>query len=130
MIPKIKIRGNCKLEKDFQAQLWKAYNSEWHYAYKIPDSTYSTKPYDWYVIDKDTGITYHVESKIIDWYSINIKELRPNQRASLDKISKINKDIALVWVFSKKINDYIIINYTDFIASSNEEWTVKLFDKG
>jgi len=128
MIPKIQIRGNCRLEKDFQSQITKAYSDQWCFAYKIPDNAYSTKPYDMFIVGLE-WLTYHIELKVIDKYSINFNDLRPNQKASLRKISDLDKESALVMIYSKAVNDYIIYTFLDFEALQNKEWTIKLFDK-
>lgn len=86
MLVKPKITGNCKLEKDFQSKLTTAYGNLGAFVNKLPDNSMSIKPYDMEMVLLD-GITYHVECKITKDLSINVNDLRPNQRASLGKIS-------------------------------------------
>lgn len=121
------IRGWCKLEKDYQAQLNRAYNDIGAFVFKIPDNSMTTKPYDMEFVLHD-GITYHAELKITKDLSINVSDLRPNQRASLWKISELNPDIAWVFVFSTKSNDHYFMRYVDFRQAANDKGTVKLFN--
>lgn len=87
-----------------------------------------TKPYDCIAVT-DEWVTLHMELKIIEADSINIEKLRPNQHASLKHISKFAPDSAVVWVYSKKHKEYILIQYLEFRSRANESGTVKLFDK-
>lgn len=124
---KPKIRGLCKLEKDFQWQLTAAYKKNWMWSFKIPDGSMATKPYDMIMVD-ETWLTHHVECKITKDLSINVNDLRPNQRKSLWDISELNPCIAWVFVFSTRNNEYYCMRYLDFRKAANKNRTVKLFN--
>ena len=124
---KPKIHWNCKLEKDFQWQLTSAYKREWCFAFKLPDNSMTAKPYDMILVWLD-WVSHHIELKITKDLSININALRPNQKASLRDISKINPDIAWVFVYSTKNHEYYCMKYNEFRANANEKRTVKLFN--
>ncbi len=124
---KPKIRWTCKLEKDFQGQLTTAYKNADCFVFKIPDNSMTAKPYDMILVDNQWE-TFHIELKITKDLSINVSNLRPNQRASLWLISKLNEDAAWVFVFSTKSNEYYCMRYIDFRKEANDIGTVKLFN--
>ena len=126
MIIKVPLRKSIKLEKEFQADLWKWLRDMWCFVYKIPDASMWYKPYDMEFVFLDWE-TYHCELKIIKWKSINTNALRPNQHASLSLITKLNPRIALVIVYSTEVKDYTMMTYKDFMWSANENWTISLF---
>lgn len=121
------ITWKCKLEKDFQLQLTNAYKKAWCFCFKIPDNSMTAKPYDMILVTPD-GVTYHIELKITKDLSINVNDLRPNQRASLWMISELNPDIARVFVYSTKVNEYFCMKYMEFRKQANDKRTVKLFN--
>ena len=123
---KIIVNWNFRLEKEFQSELNKQLRNNWWFVYKMPDTWFAKKPYDMYAISPE-WITYHCELKIIAVNSININKLEPQQHWSLKYISKINPNIAMVLIWSKKHSDYKIFTYNEFMSLSNTEWTVKVF---
>lgn len=127
MLIKPIIHWNCKVESDFQSQITSAFKKAWRFAFKLPDNSMTHKPYDMLAVWTD-WITYHIELKITKNVSINIDNLRPNQRASLKQISDLNNSISRVFVFSTETNKYYCMNYVDFRNSATEKRTVKLFD--
>lgn len=124
---KPKIFWNCKLEKDFQWQLTSAYKKHWCFCFKIPDNSMTPKPYDMILVTPD-GVTYHVELKITKDLSINVNNLRPNQRSALWAITSLNKDAARVFVYSTKNHEYYCMKYSEFREAANDKRTVKLFN--
>lgn len=127
MLIKPHISGTCKQESDFQWKLTKAYKDLGAFVNKLPDNSMSTKPYDMEMVLPD-GITYHVECKITDELSINVHDLRPNQRASLWHISRLNPDIAWVFVYSRTAKEYYCMQYLQFREAASSIGTVKLFN--
>jgi len=117
-----------KLEKEFQWALNKQLVNRWDYVYKFPDTWYAKKPYDFICINsKWFWLTYHIELKIINIDTININKLEPQQHYYLNHISHINPDIALVWVWSKRHNEYKMFKYLDFMTMADSKWSVKIF---
>lgn len=83
-----------------------------YWGFKMPDNNHTPKPYDMYTISPE-WITYHCELKIIECDTFNKDDLRPNQKKSLKEVSMRNPDVALVLVYSKKHQDYVIMRYVD-----------------
>jgi hypothetical protein len=128
-IPHFKLKWNYKkwhIEKDFEAEIFRNLRNLWYICYHPSDVWLSYKFLDWHIISPEWDLWW-IEFKKINWNTFNISQFEPSQVILLRDLDKRNKDIARVYIYSVKNNDYKVFTFTELWNSKNSKWGIKIF---
>lgn len=115
-----------KLEKEFQTWLGSKLNDAGWFYYKLPDTGFDYKPYDFDAVSL-TGKHYCCECKMIESTTIPLTAFRPQQITCLRKISKLDAESAWVIVYSKQLNKFRAFKWADYEASMDGNKSVRIW---
>ena len=111
------------LEKHFITWfLWEC-RKRWFWSHKIPDTAMTIKPFDFLLETNEWS--YKCEAKTIDNVIFPLRALRDNQISSFLRLNKLWKD-CLVLVYSKKLQDFIVIKFWDLLINWEYEIDAKI----
>ena len=122
----VDLKWPFRLEKEFTTAWLRALKNRWYFAHKLSDGSISSKPYDCIIRTKEA--TYHTEIKVIDKQNFYLKQLRPNQRQALRKITKLWW-IWLIVVYSKFYNKHKLFTFDKIKDIKPWDYVKLLFDK-
>lgn len=117
-----------KIEKSFQSEIMKNLRWEWYICYHIQDIWLANKFLDMFFIDND-WICRFIEFKKIEKDTFNVSQFEDWQVILLRELEKRNPDIARVYIYSVKNNDYISLKFSTIWNNKNDKWWIKLWDK-
>lgn len=75
------------------------------------------------------GMPHWIELKQISWYTFNVKKFEEDQVYLLRELERRNPEIARVWIYSVRLNQYKVLKFSEIWKAQNEKWWVKIFDK-
>lgn len=96
--------------------------------FKPQDVWLATKFLDVHFITKEWNLHW-LELKQIPWDTFNVKKFEDDQVIMLRELEKRNSEIARVWIYSIKYNDYKILKFSEIWNNQNEKGSVKIFGK-
>ena len=117
-----------KIEKWFEAEIMKNLRWEWYICFHPQDIGLAWKFLDCHFITPEWDLWW-IEFKKIEVDSFNVKQFEDNQVILLRELEKRNPDIARVFIYSVKNNDYISLSFSTIWDNKNEKWWIKLWDK-
>lgn len=129
LIPKFELVWNYKkwkIEKWFQFEIVKNLKKLWFICFHPSDIWMNNKFLDLHLIDINWNLWW-IEFKKIDKDSFNFKQFEDWQIILLREFEKRNPEIARVFIYSVKHNDYKILTFNEIIKLKNEKWWIKLF---
>jgi len=125
------LKGDYKpwiVERSFQTELMWVMRWKWYIMFHPPDIWMTNKFLDVHLITPE-GICHWLELKKIKWSTFNVKNFEDWQVFLLREMDKRNSELARVWIWSIKHNDYKILKFSDIWNNQNDKWWVKIFDK-
>ncbi len=129
----IEAAANCpcppkgfKLEKEFQTWLGAKLTAAGWFYYKLPDTGFDYKPYDFDAVSL-TGKHYHVECKAVEGTTCAFAAFRPQQVTCLRKIASLDPESAWCIVYSKQLNKFKAFKWADYEASLDGNRTVRIW---
>jgi len=117
-----------KIEKSFQSEIMKNLRWEWYICYHIQDIWLANKFLDMFFIDND-WVCRFIEFKKIEKDTFNVSQFEDWQVILLRELEKRNPDIARVYIYSVKNNDYISLKFSTIWDNRNDKGGIKLWDK-
>jgi len=96
--------------------------------FKPQDVWLATKFLDVHFITKEWNLHW-LELKQIPWDTFNVKKFEDDQVIILRELEKRNSEIARVWIYSIKHNDYKILKFSEIWNNQNEKGSVRIFCK-
>lgn len=130
-IPKFELVWNYKkwkIEKWFQFEVVKNLKKLWFICFHPADIWMANKFLDLHLIDINWNLWW-IEFKKIDKDSFNFKQFEDWQIILLREFEKRNPEIARVFIYSVKHNDYKILTFSEIIKLKNEKWGLKIFSQ-
>lgn len=115
-----------KIEKWFEAEIFSKMRKEWWICYHIQDIGLWYRFLDWHIVSPEWELWW-IEFKRIEWMTFNIKSFEESQIILLKQLDLRNADIARVYIYSTKYNDYKIFTFTELWNMKNEKWGCKIF---
>lgn len=116
-----------RIEKDFRIELQsKLEKLKWFIVFHPADIWLSNKFLDLHLITLE-WIWYWLELKKIPCDTFNVKNFEDEQVILLREMEKRNPELARVWIYSIKHNDYKILRFSEIWNNQNEKWGVKIF---
>ena len=115
-----------KIESNFQTELMWILRWMWNICFHPQDVWLANKFLDVHFITKD-WIWHWLELKQISWNTFNVKKFEDDQVILLREMDKRNPELARVWIFSVKHNDYKILTFSEIWAAQNQKGWVKIF---
>lgn len=117
------------IENWFQTELLELMRWKLNYICFHPaDIWFSNKFLDVHFVT-DKWDCHWLELKKIQWDTFNIKKFEDDQIILLRELDKRNPEIARVWIYSVKNNDYKILKFSEIWNNKNEKGWVKIFNK-
>lgn len=116
------------IEKDFQAEITKYLRNEWYICYHITDIWLWNKFLDMIWVSPD-WVPFYIEFKKIEKDSFNVKNFEDSQVILLRELEKRNPELARVWIYSKKHNEYKVFKFSELWDNRNKKWGIKLWGK-
>lgn len=129
ILSNITIKGNYKkwkIEKWFEAEVFKYLRTRDYFCYHIVDQWLWTRLLDWIIIDPE-GKTFFIEFKKTDWFTYNLSQFEPSQIYLLELMAHRGTE-AYIMVYSQKTNTYWVGTYTYLKEHQNEKWWIRLFN--
>jgi len=117
-----------KIEKWFEAELFKFMRRENYICYHVADVWYSYKFLDCHLICPQ-WILWWLELKKIQLDTFNISQFEESQVVLMMELDKRNPNICRVGIYSVKNNEYVILPFSEIRGNKNEKWWIKLFWK-
>lgn len=117
-----------KIEKGFQAEVFKYLRSKWWICYHIQDIGMATRFLDGITITPEWK-TIYIEFKKTEWLTFNFSQFEPSQVVLLADLSTRKEAEAYVMIYSNKTNTYTIHTYNELLAMRNDRWGCKLFSE-
>lgn len=130
ILQEIVIKGNYKtwkIEKWFEAEVFKYLRTRDYFCYHIVDQGLWTRLLDWIIICPEWK-TFFIEFKKTDWFTYNLNQFEPSQIFLLELMAHRWTE-AYIMIYSQKTNTYITTTYTYLKEHQNEKWWIRLFDK-
>jgi len=117
-----------QIESDFQSELLGLLRYKYNYICFHPaDVGYSNKFLDVHFITPQ-GNCHWLELKKIQWDTFNVKNFEDDQITLLRELHHLNPEIARVWIYSVKNNDYKILTFPEIWDAQSKIWSVKIFN--
>jgi len=116
-----------EIEKGFQYEILMLLKAMWCITYHIVDIWLHLKFLDSFFIDT-MWVTRFIEFKKTIGSSFNINDFQPSQIQLLRNIEKRNSDLARVFIYSIKWNDYVVLKFSTIWNNRNDKWWVKIWD--
>ncbi len=120
----IPIVWDFKKEKEFQARLHAIFKKMWYVVYRIPDLWPAYRFFD-AIILANNWQSWCLEYKIVEGCVINENKLEDIQHSTFKELLSLwHNPLVIVW--SKKLKDYAIIPYSDFLTKINDKGQLDL----
>lgn len=116
------------IERWFQTELIWILRGLWNIVFHPQDVWLASKFLDVHFITKQ-WIWFWLELKQIKWDTFNVKKFEEDQVLFLREMDKRNPELARVWIYSVKNNDYKILTFSEIWNNQNEKGWVKIFNK-
>lgn len=117
-----------KIEKWFEAEIMKNLRNEWYICFHPADLWLAWKFLDCHFITPEWELWW-IEFKKISLDSFNVKQFEDWQIILLRELEKRNPDIARVYIYSEKWNDYKVFNFSELWEQKNDKWGIKVWSK-
>jgi len=131
-IPKYKLLGNYKkwkIEKWFEAEMFKKLRKDQYICYHVADIWYSYKFLDCHIVSPIWELGW-IEFKKINIDTFNVSQFEESQIVLMKELDRRNPNICRVMIFSVKNNDYVTLRFSEIRNNKNEKWWIKLWNKG
>lgn len=128
-LPRYQLKGwyqKWKKEKWFESEIFRNLRKEWYICYHPQDVGLSYKFLDWIIVSPEWDIWF-IEFKKIEWATYNISHFEESQIILLKELDRRNQDIARVFIYSVKNNDYRVYKFTELWTLKNENGGIKIF---
>ncbi len=114
------------IEKDFQKEfIWKL-RKDWFISYHPPDIWQAYRYLDCHLTSPEWELWW-AELKKIEWATFNCSHFEESQVILLRDLDKRNPDIARVFIYSVRHNDYKMFTFTKLWNMKNSKWWCKIF---
>lgn len=115
-----------KIEKDFEAEVFRHLRKHGYFSYHIQDIWLGTRLLDWIIISPQ-WLIFLIEFKKTDGYTFNLSQFEPSQIQLLTLMKERNAP-AYIMVYSQKTKTYWFGTYEYLISQANSVWWIKLFE--
>lgn len=113
-------------EKGFEAEIFKNLRKDWYICYHPSDVWLSYKFLDWIIVSPEWEVWF-IEFKKIEWDTFNVSHFEESQVILLKELDSRNIDIARVFIYSVKHNQYKVFTFTELWNMKNWRWGCKIF---
>ena len=114
------------MEKEFQSWLGARLEADGWFYYKLPDTGFDYKPFDFIALSP-SGQAHYCEAKITDGDTIVRSKFRNQQVTSLRKIAGLDPESAWGIVYSRSRNEFAAFKWTDFEASIGKSPSLRIW---
>jgi len=117
-----------RIEKGFQREVMDNLSRLWYILFHPADVGLANKFLDLHIISPNKELGW-IEFKKINSDSFNVKQFENWQIELLNELDKPNPwEIAEVWIYSVKNNDYKVFSFIELWNMQNEKWGIKIFN--
>jgi hypothetical protein len=115
------------IEKWFEKEIMQYFRKDWFIVFHPQDVWLAAKFLDCHLVSPEWWL-YWIEFKKIEKDTFNVSQFEDSQVLLLRELDKRNPDIAKVYIYSVKHNDYKSFTFTELWQLRNEKWGIKIFN--
>jgi len=115
-----------KIESWFQSELFRLMRKDGFICFH-PESKYGFCLLDGVII-APSGKIFLMELKVIDAYTFNMSQFEDSQVALMNELTKRGSPHCVA-IYSKKLNQYKVVQYSELVEQQNEKGWVLIFNK-